>query len=129
MITLTQAKEYINSQGIENIPDFVLSAWIEDIAEKETCLLENYSESKAILIQAYLIALFALAQADKYLSSQSAPSGASRSFKYNSFAERWKAQLTLLKSADKNQCVADLIPADPTRSATAFLAVANGGCL
>ncbi|MCU8999333.1 hypothetical protein OE491_31915, partial [Pseudomonas aeruginosa] len=98
MITVEQARQYLQSQGIDNVPDFILAAWIEQLQEIQDCLDAHYPASTALLIQAYLLALFALAQADKYISSQTAPSGASRSFRYQAFADRWKAQLALLNA-------------------------------
>ncbi|OVZ67017.1 hypothetical protein CDO43_32435, partial [Pseudomonas aeruginosa] len=86
MITVEQAREYLQSQGIDNVPDFILAAWIEQLQQVQECLDVHYPASTALLIQAYLLALFALAQADKYISSQTAPSGASRSFRYQAFA-------------------------------------------
>ncbi|OHQ66309.1 DUF7370 family protein, partial [Pseudomonas aeruginosa] len=110
MITVEQARQYLQSQGIDNVPDFILAAWIEQLQQIQDCLDANYPASTALLIQAYLLALFALAQADKYISSQTAPSGASRSFRYQAFADRWKAQLALLNALDKYGCATGLIP-------------------
>lgn len=126
MITLAQVKQYLSSQGIDNVPDFILEAWIGELGAIKDCL-DGYSVSTALLIQAYLIALFALAQGDKYISSQSAPSGASRSFRYQSFSDRWNGQLALLRKADKNGCTSDLIPANPN-SANGGIWLARGGC-
>ncbi|MGV8268577.1 DUF7370 family protein, partial [Pseudomonas aeruginosa] len=78
MITVDQARQYLQSQGIDNVPDFILAAWIEPLEQVQECLDAHYSASIALLIQGYLLALFALAQADKYISSQKAPSGVSR---------------------------------------------------
>ncbi|WP_434007254.1 DUF7370 family protein, partial [Pseudomonas aeruginosa] len=33
MITVEQAREYLQSQGIDNVPDFMLAAWIEQLQE------------------------------------------------------------------------------------------------
>lgn len=129
MITTEQAQQYLQSQGIDNVPEFIVQAWIEQLTAVDECLSSNYPESTALMIQAYLLALFALGQADKYISSQTAPSGASRSFRYNSFADRWKAQLALLRGADKHGCTNDLIPPDPTNTAHAGIWVSKGGCL
>ena len=129
MITIEQAQQYMKSQGIDNVPDFILDAWVEQLAAVQECLSANYPPGTALLIQAYLLALFALGQADKYISSQTAPSGASRSFRYGSFADRWKAQLALLRGLDKHGCATELIPPDPNAKAYAGLWVAKGGCI
>ncbi|MGW8595865.1 DUF7370 family protein, partial [Providencia rettgeri] len=75
------------------------------------------------------LALMALGQGDKYISSQSAPNGASRSFRYQSFGDRWKAATSLLRSLDKYGCANGLIPSDPTQTAHAGLWIAKGGCM
>lgn len=129
MITVEQARQYLQSQGIDNVPDFILAAWVEQLQEIQDCLVVHYPASTALLIQAYLLALFALAQADKYISSQTAPSGASRSFRYQAFADRWKAQLALLNALDKYGCATELIPPNPTQTAHGGLWIARGGCM
>ncbi len=129
MITTEQAKEYLSSIGIDNVPDFIIAAWITQITTVEDCLTANYDEGTALLIQCYLLSLFALGSSDKYISSQTAPSGASRSFRYKDFSDRWKAQLNLLKSLDKEGCTTDLIPSDPTQTAFAGIWISKGSCL
>lgn len=128
MVTSEQAKEYLDSVGI-NLPSFILDALVEQANSIEMCLSANYSPATALLIQSYLIGLMALAQGDKYISSQSAPSGASRSFRYGSFADRWKGSLGLLRGLDKNGCATALIPADPTQQSFAGIWIAKGGCM
>ena len=103
MVTLEQAKEYLESQGI-TIPDFVLQALVDQANSIQECLDAHYPASTALLIQLYLLALMGLGQGDKYISSQTAPSGASRSFRYQSFTDRWKASVNLLRGLDKYGC-------------------------
>lgn len=117
MITLDQAKQYLDSVGIA-IPDFMLTALIEQANSVQECLALHYTPAVATLIQAYLLALFALGQGDKYISSQTAPSGASRSFRYQNFADRWKASVSLLNGLDTHGCTSHLVPADPTVTAS-----------
>lgn len=128
MVTLEQAKEYLTGQGIE-LPDFILAALVEQANSIQECLNANYPASTALLIQAYLIALMALGQGDKYISSQSAPSGASRSFRYQSFADRWAGSLSLLRGLDKKGCANGLIPPDPSQKAFAGIWIGKGGCM
>lgn len=127
MVTLEQAKEYLQGQGI-TIPDFVLQALIDQANSIQECLDEHYPASTALLIQLYLLALMGLGQGDKYISSQTAPNGASRSFRYQSFPDRWKGALALLRGADKHGCANDLIPPDPTNTAFAGIWIGKGGC-
>lgn len=128
MITTEQAKEYLKSVGI-TLPDFILEALVEQANSIQECLDAHYSPATALLIQSYLLGLMALGQGDKYISSQTAPNGASRSFRYQSFPDRWKGALALLRGADKHGCANDLIPPDPTNTAFAGIWIGRGGCM
>lgn len=128
MVTSEQAKEYLDSVGI-NLPSFILDALVEQANSIEMCLSANYSPATALLIQSYLIGLMALAQGDKYISSQTAPSGASQSFRYQSFGDRWKSSLSLLRGLDKKGCATSLIPPDPTQNSFAGIWIGKGGCM
>lgn len=128
MVTIEQAKEYLESQGI-TIPDFVLQALVDQANSIQECLDAHYPASTALLIQLYLLALMGLAQGDKYISSQTGPNGASRSFRFQSFPDRWKGALALLRVTDKHGCANDLTPPDPTNTAFAGIWIARGGCM
>lgn len=128
MLTSDQAKEYLATVGI-SLPSFVLDALVEQANSIQECLDANYTPATALLIQLYLIGLMGLGQGDKYISSQSAPSGASRSFRYQSFSDRWKGSLNLLRGLDKNGCATALIPPDPTNQAFAGIWIGKGGCM
>lgn len=128
MITSEEATEYLTGMGIE-LPSFVLTALVEQANSIESCLTANYTEATAKLIQVYLIGLFGLGQVNKYISSQSAPSGASRSFKFTDFNDKWKSQLSLLNGLDKEGCAADLIPDNPTQTAHGGIWIGKAGCL
>lgn len=128
MITTVQAKEYLESVGI-TLPDFILQALLEQAGSIQECLDARYPPATALLIQSYLLGLMALGQGDKYISSQTGPNGASRSFRYLSFADRWKASLGLLRGLDKYGCATSLIPPNPTNTAFAGIWIARGGCM
>lgn len=128
MITTVQAKEYLESVGI-TLPDFILQALLEQAGSIQECLDAHYPPATALLIQSYLLGLMALGQGDKYISSQTGPNGASRSFRYQSFPDRWKGALALLRVTDKHGCANDLIPPDPTNTAFAGIWIARGGCM
>ena len=128
MITTAQAKEYLESVGIE-LPDFILQALVDQANSIQECLDAHYPASTALLIQCYLLGLMALGQGDKYISSQSAPSGASRSFRYQSFSDRWKGSVSLLRGLDTFGCATALIPPDPTNAAFAGIWIGKGGCM
>jgi len=129
MITTEQAKEYLKSVGI-TLPDFILEALVEQANSIQECLDAHYSPATALLIQSYLLGMMALGHGDKYVSSHTAPSGASESFRYQSFADRWKGSLNLLRGIDKYGCATALIPADPTAApAFAGIWIGKGGCM
>ncbi|EME9755964.1 TPA: hypothetical protein JD344_17095 [Serratia marcescens] len=128
MVNKEKAKEYLESQGI-TLPDFVLDALVEQVNSIQGCLDANYPASTALLIQLYLLGLMGLGQGDKYISSQTAPSGASRSFRYQSFSDRWKGALNLLRGLDKKGCATGMVPPDPTNKAFAGVWIGKGGCM
>ncbi|MNZ12930.1 hypothetical protein D3C78_298130 [compost metagenome] len=118
MPTLDELKQYLASLGFE-APDFILSAWLEAVAGMADCLAEHYSPAVGKLIALYTLGLYAVAGGDRYVSSQSAPSGAARSFRFLSTAERWSGQLALLRQLDAHGCATSYTPADPTTGACA----------
>ncbi len=129
MVTKEQAQQYLESQGI-TLPDFIIDALLEQVGSIQVCLDANYPPATAFLIQMYLLGLMGLGQGDKYISSRSSPSGASRSFRYGSFADRWKGSLGLLRSLDKHGCATGLIPQNPTANAAfAGIWIGKGGCM
>lgn len=129
MITTEQAKEYLKSVGI-TLPDFILEALVEQANSIQECLDAHYSPATALLIQSYLLGMMALGQGDKYVSSHTAPSGASESFRYQSFSDRWKGSLNLLRGLDKYGCATALIPADPAVApAFAGIWIGKGSCM
>lgn len=128
-LTLAQAKEYLASLGI-TLPDFVAQILVDHANGMDACLIgAGYPTSTALLIKLYLMALLSIAQGDKYISSQTAPSGASQSFRYKALAESWRGTLGLLRALDKSGCAIGLIPPDPTQKAFAGMWVAKGGCM
>ncbi|EMQ4316470.1 hypothetical protein AB4799_003478 [Yersinia enterocolitica] len=128
MVTLEQAKQYLETVGI-TLPDFILQALIEQVNSIQECLDEHYPASTALLIQLYLLGLMGLGQGDKYISSQTAPSGASRSFRYQSFADRWNGSLSLLRSLDKHGCATAITPPNPNNATFAGIWIGKGNCM
>lgn len=128
MLTAEQAKEYLATVGI-SLPSFVLDALVEQANSIQECLDANYTPATALLIQLYLIGLMGLGQGDKYISSQTAPSGASRSFRYQSFNDRWNGSLSLLGGLDKHGCAAAITPPNPNNAAFAGIWIGKGGCM
>ena len=127
-LTIEQAREYLATLGI-TLPDFVLQILVAQANEIDACLIgAGYSNPTALLIKLYLVTLLSMSQADKYVSSESAPSGASRSYRYKSLGDAWRGTLNLLQALDKAGCATDLIPPSPEPVAHGGLWVARGGC-
>lgn len=113
-ITVEQANEYLASQGV-TLPSFVVEAFVEQVNSIEECLIENgVLPATAMLIQLYLLGLMGLAQTYRYISSQTAPSGASRSFRFADFGQIWRGIYGSLSMLDKYGCATGLIPEDPS---------------
>lgn len=126
MVTTEQARDYLDSHGIE-LPDIILDLMVEQANSVNECLDANYPASTATLIQLYLIGLLGLTQANKYVSSQTGPNGASQSYRYVDFNKKLKAARALLYSLDKHHCTAELIPADPEATAHVGIWIGKSG--
>lgn len=113
MPTIDELRTYLATLGITP-PDFLLEAWLEAITDMYVCLNEHYTPSMAKLIALYALGLYGVASGDRYVTSQSAPSGASQSYKYASLSDRWRMQMSLLRQFDKYGCAGPFLPADPT---------------
>jgi len=125
--TLDQLKQYLTSIGVPLPPDFVLQAWLDTVETIQPCLDgAGYSDSAQLMIYLYLLSLYGISNGDKYISSQSAPSGASQSFRYNSMIDRYRSTRSLLQALDTSGCTDSLVPAEP--GAAAGLWVSTGGC-
>lgn len=112
MITSTQAAQYLDSVLGISVPAFLIALAIEKAESKEQALAQSgYTETDQTLIFLMTVALIAAAGDPRRLSSQGAPSGASRSFKY---AGGDLAQLRAALSAlDTKGIMADLVGPDP----------------
>lgn len=127
MISTEQAQQYLQSVGV-TLPDFLLTALVEQVNTINECLEEHYTPAVALLIQSYLLGLMGLSQGDRYVSSQTAPSGASQSFRFQAVGDRWRGLYGLLRGLDVHGCSDGLIPPDPANKAHGGLWIAKGGC-
>lgn len=123
MITSTQAQQYLDATLGVSVPAFLLDAAVAKVAAAEPAMvLAGYDEYTRVLIQCIAVALVAAAGDPRRLSSQGAPSGASRSFKYKD------GDLTALRRSlaalDTAGTVAGVVGPDP--AASAFMFVVNG---
>lgn len=128
-LTLEAAKEWLASLGL-SIPDMVLQLLVDQINSADECLnANNVPSGTAMLMKFYLLALFGVAQGNKYVTAERAPSGASRSYAFGTLAEGYSKYSTLLRGLDKFGCFGDLLPEDPTAANCAFfIGTPNGGC-
>lgn len=127
MITLEQAKEYLSGLGV-SVPDIIISAWIASFESISECMeLNGYPAATQVLIMSYLIALYGLSSGNKYISSQTAPSGASQSFRYADLRDLYRGQLGMLRMLDKKGCANGMIPPEPGAKGAALF-VGRGGC-
>lgn len=127
MPTLDQLKEYLTSIGVPLPPDFVLQAWLGIVAVIQPCLDgAGYPASVQMMIYLYLLSLYGIVSGDKYISSQTAPSGASQSFRYNNLQDKYRGMLNALNLLDTSGCTDSVVPAMP--GPTAGLWVSTGGC-
>ena len=123
MITSTQAQQYLDSVLGVSVPAFMLDAAVARVATAEQAMADaGYDSHTQIMIQCIAVALVAAAGDPRRLSSQAAPSGASRGFKYKD------GDLTALRRSltamDTAGTVAAIVGPDP--AASAFMFVVNG---
>lgn len=121
--------EYLAGIGIV-LPECVTRALIATVDSIDNCLAQaGYPPHIALQIKLYLLALLAMAQGDRYVSSQTAPSGASRSFRFRDDGLRYRNMANMLRMLDPHGCTYGLVPPDPTKSKRGGIWTARGGCL
>lgn len=82
MISSAQASQYLDQALGIALPAFLVAAAVEKVEALEPAMFAaGYAEADITLIQCMAVALVAASGAPRRLSSQGAPSGASRSFK------------------------------------------------
>lgn len=121
MITSAQAAQYLDqSLGIA-LPGFLVDAAVAEVATAEAAMTTaGYSASKQVLVQSMAVALVAAAGDPRKLTSQAAPSGASRGFKVADAAlSRLRRALAALDTAGT---VTAIVGPDPAQGSL-FLAV------
>ena len=121
MITVTQAKQYLDQALGVSVPDFLVSAAVDRIEATEPAMsAAGYDEATMTQVQTLAVAIVATAGAARRIQSQGAPSGASRSFKYPD-ADLSALRRTLL-ALDTAGTVAAVVGPDPS-AATALMVV------
>jgi hypothetical protein len=121
LITLAEAKQYLDMALSVAMPDFVVRAAIDKTVPFVPALAEaGYSAPDQQMIQCMAVALIAVGGNPRRLTSQSAPSGASRSFKLNGID--LQALRRALIALDPAGVMAEVVGPDPT-SNTLFMVV------
>ena len=121
-ITLDDVKPLIAELGY-TVPDAVLQLLIEQVSVASICMDgAGYSESLQKLLLIYAAARLAALSGARKISSQSAPSGASRSFTYDTAGTDYLYNQIL--DWDKNGCLSGL----PLSGAKVGLFMVVGGC-
>lgn len=120
MITSTQAQQYLDQALGVGVPSFLVDAAVAKVAAAEPAMvLAGYSASDQVLIQCYAVAIIAAAGAPRRINSQSAPSGAGRSFKNEDGA--LSALRRALAALDTAGTVSALVGIDPSASTLFFV--------
>ncbi len=121
-ITAAQVKQQLSAL-VYTIPDFMIDAYLCKLESVEECLVASgYDDCDMLLIKVYAVTLMVLTAFGQRIKSQSAPSGASRSFDYTGDV---KTMRDVLYAMDKNGCLAGL-PIDVGTSVGFFMVA--GGC-
>lgn len=116
MIEFNDLKKELKAQQL-NISDFLILAIMELVEGVEACMdSHGYSDAKKLMLTLYLCQLHALMSSDARITSQTAPSGASRSMKVLDVGARYKMLVSQINLLDPFGCTGALIPADPDAS-------------
>lgn len=119
MITSAQATQYLDQALGVGVPSFLVDAAIAKVEAVELAMMV-YEEYDQILIQCMAVAIIAASGAPRRISSQGAPSGASRGFKYSD--KDLSALRRSLAALDTAGTVAALVGPDPS-AASMFMVV------
>jgi len=121
VISTAQATQYLDQALGVALPSFIVAAAVETVEGAEPAMMAaGYSESKQTLVQSMAVAIIASAGSPRRISSQTAPSGASRSFKNPD--KDLTALRRSLAALDTAGTVTDLVGPDPA-GGTMFMVV------
>ena len=113
-LTLADAKVFLASLGIEDIPDFFLQLLVDQINSSYECLFaQGYSAGTISLINLYALALLGIMQPNRQVTQQRASSGASQSYAFGTLSEGYNKYSALLRGLDKTGCMDGIVPEDP----------------
>ncbi|CNJ80089.1 Uncharacterised protein [Yersinia intermedia] len=98
-ITAAQVKQQLSALGY-TIPDFMIDAYLCKLDGISQCLeAAGYDECDLMLIQVYAVTLMAVTAFNQRIKSQSALSGAGRSFDYSGDIKTMRNSLVALDTA------------------------------
>lgn len=126
-MTKDQAIEFLDTYGIET-PDYLIDAILELVDGPIECLQLNYGPGVVTMIQSYLLALIALAQGGRLVTSQRAVNGASRSFQYKTTQELWRGLVGMITQLDTKECTKGMIPDNPAQTGFIGVWVGKAAC-
>lgn len=115
-ITAEQLNKFLASQGV-NLDPLMTDAIVElaNNPDLQACFAANgYTPAAQTVLGLYLAYLIALGSFSRFITSQSAPNGASRSFNQASLSDMWKGALSAIGPFDPAGCLTDFLPQDPT---------------
>jgi len=104
-ITAAQVKQQLSALGY-TVPDFMIDAYLCKLEGISECLAAaGHDDCDLTLIGVYAVTLMAVTASSQRIKSQSAPSGASRSFDYSGDIKTMRNTLAAL---DKTGCTSGL---------------------
>lgn len=119
MITLQQATEYLDGALGASLPQFIVQAAVDTVAAYDAALMAAYPAAHTrVLIQTLAVAILSCGSDPRRIRSQSAPSGASRSF---AGGDNLKSLRDQLRSLDTSGVLADVAGLDD--QSTLFMVV------
>lgn len=109
-IGLEEARAMLDELGFTS-PNALLELYVEQTNTLDKALNgAKYREETQKLIKLYLVAILAISSGARRIKSESAPSGASRTFEYgNDVIGRLKSAI---RGIDPNGCANELLPKD-----------------
>ena len=119
MITSAQATQYLDQALGGGVPGFLVDAAVAKVEAVEPDMA-IYAEHDQIIMQCMAVAIIAAAGAPRRVSSQGAPSGASRGFKYSD--KDLSALRRSMAALDTAGVLSALVGPDPA-AATLFMVV------
>lgn len=112
-LTVEDAQAYLKALGV-TIPGLLLTPLVGKVNSVDACLAEaGYTDNDIALMKLYLLTLFGVVQTYRTVTSERAPSGASRSYAFGTVGQGYNSYSRLLAALDTSGCFGSLIPDNP----------------